>query len=57
MDLNQTPVLLWICGIKPEQIHFDHVIPLHLKGPHIENNIRVACAPCNLKKGARLLAA
>jgi hypothetical protein len=26
-------------------------------GPHVHSNIKVACAACNMKKGARLLAA
>lgn len=36
-------------------LHFDHVIPLALGGPHHEDNIRPAHARCNLRKGAKLL--
>lgn len=46
-----------LCGEKPDKIHFDHVVPLSKGGAHVESNIKVACARCNLKKGARLLAA
>jgi len=37
------------------QLHFDHVVPLSLGGPHVEENIRPSHAVCNLRKGARLL--
>jgi 5-methylcytosine-specific restriction endonuclease McrA len=32
----------------------DHVIPLSRGGEHSESNLRVACPPCNLRKGNRL---
>lgn len=38
-------------------LHFDHVIPLALGGPHHRDNIRPAHAACNLRKGAKLDAA
>lgn len=38
---------------KPSEIHLDHVIPLSKGGPHTPENLRVACAKCNIAKGAR----
>lgn len=38
-----------------KQLHFDHVIPLAVGGPHIESNIAVAHAFCNISKGAKVL--
>jgi len=42
----------WICwrSLTIEHTHFDHVIPLSKGGEHSEDNIRVSCAPCNLRK-------
>lgn len=37
-----------------DEIVLDHVIPLSRGGPHCESNLRVACAPCNLRKGDKL---
>ena len=47
----------YLCGkhCKPGDIHLDHVIPLSKGGRHHPGNIRVACAYCNLSKGAKLL--
>jgi 5-methylcytosine-specific restriction endonuclease McrA len=44
-----------ICGKKCEasEIHLDHVVPLAKGGTHDAENLRVACAKCNLEKGAR----
>ncbi len=46
-----------ICGIchkkvKPADLHFDHIIPLSKGGPHVEHNIQVAHAFCNMSKHA-----
>lgn len=43
-----------ICGkrCQPVEIHLDHVIPLSKGGPHTKANVRVACASCNIRKGA-----
>jgi len=38
-----------------KQLHFDHVIPLSAGGPHVESNIAVAHAFCNISKGAKVL--
>lgn len=44
----------WLCNkhCEPNEIHLDHVIPLALGGPHTADNIRVACAQCNIRKAA-----
>lgn len=44
-----------ICGksVLPNQLSFDHVIPLSKGGPHIESNIKVAHLSCNCRKGAK----
>ena len=36
--------------------HVDHVIPVSRGGLHCLSNLRPACAPCNLSKGAKRLA-
>ncbi|MEU2002008.1 HNH endonuclease signature motif containing protein [Rhodococcus sp. NPDC019627] len=41
----------WMCGGPFE--HVDHVKPISKGGPHMLSNIRPACAPCNIKKGAK----
>jgi len=38
-----------------DEVVLDHVIPVVRKGPHSEGNLRVACIPCNLRKGDKLL--
>jgi 5-methylcytosine-specific restriction endonuclease McrA len=40
--------------VDESDLHFDHVIPLSLGGPHVAENIRPAHAICNLRKGARI---
>lgn len=44
-----------LCGkaCRDEEIHLDHLIPLSRGGTHAPENLRVACAKCNLEKGAR----
>lgn len=47
-----------LCGkthLEDHEIHLDHVIPLSKGGTHTADNVKVACAPCNLRKGARIL--
>lgn len=45
-----------ICGglVAPNDIHFDHVIPLSKGGPHTHDNIKVSHSLCNTRKGAKL---
>lgn len=33
--------------------HVDHVVPLSRGGAHVEGNLQLTHAVCNLKKGAR----
>lgn len=46
-----------ICGesLVPNDLHFDHIVPLARGGAHVTENIAVAHARCNLSKGDRLL--
>lgn len=46
----------WICWrtLPLQLVHFDHVIPLAKGGEHSEDNLRVACQPCNDRKLDRL---
>jgi 5-methylcytosine-specific restriction endonuclease McrA len=46
-----------ICGslVAPEELQFDHIIPLSRGGTHTYENIAVAHATCNHKKGARIV--
>lgn len=47
----------WICKrvVPEDEIHLDHVIPLSRGGKHDPDNIKVACASCNLWKATRLV--
>ena len=40
------------CGIKPERITMDHIVPLSVGGGHTAANVAPACGPCNSKKRA-----
>lgn len=43
------------CGKKTSDLTIDHVIPRHLGGKHIWNNVVAACPMCNHRKGGRKL--
>jgi 5-methylcytosine-specific restriction endonuclease McrA len=45
-----------MCGRKLSytEIVLDHKIPLCRGGSHSEDNLAVACTPCNLRKGSKL---
>jgi len=43
------------CGA-PEDLTFDHLVPRSKGGSTTWANVITACAPCNLRKGSRLLA-
>jgi 5-methylcytosine-specific restriction endonuclease McrA len=43
------------CGVKPELVHMDHIIPLKRGGRHSIGNVLPACRSCNTSKSARLL--
>lgn len=40
------------CGAA-ENLHWEHIVPLSLNGPDTIDNQVLACAKCNLSKGAR----
>ncbi len=44
------------CGCTPKNVHIDHVKPVSRGGRSVLDNLVVACAPCNLAKGAKDLA-
>lgn len=43
------------CAVSPENLTFDHVVPLRKGGCHAMDNIKVAHRSCNSRKGQRLL--
>ena len=47
----------YLCGreLTLREVTLDHVIPLARGGSHTADNLRVACRPCNSRKGARLV--
>jgi len=47
----------YLCGavLKWRAVVLDHVWPLSRGGKHVDANLRVACALCNARKGARRL--
>jgi 5-methylcytosine-specific restriction endonuclease McrA len=44
------------CGVRPEKLHIDHVVPIAKGGRHSIGNLLPACKTCNLSKHATLLA-
>ena len=43
------------CGKRTSDLTIDHVIPRHMGGKHVWNNVVAACPACNHRKGGRLL--
>jgi hypothetical protein len=43
------------CGQTDTSFHFDHVVPFSRGGGTDASNLVLACAPCNLSKGAKTL--
>ncbi len=43
------------CGKRTNDLTIDHIIPRHLGGKHVWNNVVAACPNCNHRKGGRLL--
>jgi 5-methylcytosine-specific restriction endonuclease McrA len=44
-------------GVDPQCWHLDHVIPIARGGGHTKSNVVASCPTCNMKKGAREVAA
>lgn len=46
----------YLCGrvCSDADIHLDHIIPLAKGGSHTADNLAVACATCNVRKGTTL---
>lgn len=43
------------CGKHTNDLTIDHVLPRHMGGQHVWNNVVAACPACNHRKGGRLL--
>jgi 5-methylcytosine-specific restriction endonuclease McrA len=43
------------CGRHTNDLTLDHVLPKHLGGEHVWNNVVAACPGCNHRKGGRKL--
>lgn len=43
------------CGRKTNLLTIDHVVPRHAGGSHSWYNLVAACAPCNRRKGGKML--
>lgn len=41
--------------VSPDDLSFDHVVPLTRGGPHTLGNVRVAHLACNIRKGNKLV--
>jgi hypothetical protein len=42
------------CGATDGPFHIDHVVPVSRGGSNNDDNLCVACAPCNLRKSAKV---
>jgi 5-methylcytosine-specific restriction endonuclease McrA len=53
---NGDSVPCYLCGkvIPKGERHVDHIIPLSKGGLHTASNLAIACAKCNMSKGAKL---
>lgn len=52
---REQPKVCFYCGTDCEGLfHVDHFIPLARGGAHVLTNLRIACAPCNLRKNAKM---
>jgi len=51
----EQPKECFYCGSEcAESFHVDHFVPLSRGGAHVLTNLRIACAPCNLRKNAKM---
>ena len=51
------PHVCHLCGTpvwRGVNLHMDHVVPISRGGLHCADNLRPACGPCNVRKGARV---
>lgn len=53
--LTQDGEVCCYCGDQEGPFHVDHIVPRALGGDDRLDNLCVACAPCNLSKGAKPL--
>lgn len=55
--IDRTNGACGICGgvIADGDRHFDHIVPLAKGGAHSEENLQVAHAQCNMRKGAKVV--
>ena len=44
-------VVCQLCGQDQGQMHIDHIIPKRLQGSDLDENLRVLCQSCNLRRG------
>ena len=42
-----------ICRISMTKYHLDHIVPIALGGPHVDENIQLLCPSCNLRKAKK----
>lgn len=52
--LKRDKGVCFYCGVRPDRVHIDHVIPHSRGGRTVEANGVVACPPCNLGKSNRV---
>lgn len=43
------------CGADNGEFHVDHIVPVAKGGSNDPENLTIACAPCNMSKGDRLV--
>jgi len=55
--LSRDGYICHICNktVDPNDIHFDHVVPLSRGGSHSMENIKVSHSTCNISKGVKLM--
>jgi hypothetical protein len=51
--LDRDGLVCRYCGTDKGAFHLDHVVPASRGGPNSADNLVVACAACNISKGAR----
>ena len=54
--LERDNYMCHICNkpVEPQDVHFDHVVPLSKGGAHSMENVKVAHSACNLRKGNKV---